>query len=109
MTNPLENNDPLDDLLQEENRYVPDDGFTKRVIASLPHRRRRRLPGFLLLSAAIIGSIAAALWLPWEHLPSVNVSALLALNSDVLLPWLMVSLVAASLAWVVLAAVQWED
>ena len=104
-----ENNDPLDALLQEENRYVPDDGFTNRIIASLPSRRRRRLPGFLLLTAAMIGSIAAAIWLPWEHLPSLSASALFALNSEVLLPWLTVSLVAASLAWAVLAALQWED
>jgi hypothetical protein len=109
MMNPLENNDPLDALLQEENRYVPDDGFTKRVMTSLPGRRRRRLPGFLLLGAALIGSVAAALWLPWEHLPSLKVSALIALNSEVLLPWLTVSLVIASLAWAVLVAVQWED
>lgn len=104
-----ENNDSLDALLQEENRYVPDDGFTKRVVMSLPRRRSPLWPMFLLLGAAIIGSIAAALWLPWSHLPPLSASAFISPDSKVLLPWLTVCLVAASLAWATIAAIQWED
>jgi hypothetical protein len=107
--NPPEHNDRLDALLQEENRYVPDDGFTKRVVASLPRRRSRRWPAYILPGAAIIGSIAAALWVPWSHLPSLNASAFVSPDSKVLLPWLTVCLVAASLAWATIAALQWDD
>ena len=105
---PLDDNDPLDALLQEENRYVPDDGFTKRVIASLPRRRSPQWPRFLLLGAAIIGSVAAALWVPWNALPPLNGGSI-SLNSEVLLPWLTVCLVIASLSWAVIAAIQWDD
>ena len=107
--NRLENNDPLDALLQQENTYIADEGFTKNVMASLPRRHRGRLPRFLLLGAAAIGSVAAALWLPWNDLPPLNVPALFSLNSQVFLPWLTVCLVVASLTWAVIAAVQWED
>ena len=104
-----ENNDPLSALLQEENRYVPDDGFTQRVMASLPRRRSPRWPAFLLLSTAMIGSIAAALWAPWNHLPPLNASAFVSPDSNVLVPWLTLCLVSASLAWATIAAIQWED
>lgn len=107
--NPPENNDPLETLLQENNRYVPDDGFTKRVVGSLPRRRSPRWPGFLLLGAAIVGSVAAALWVPWNTLPPVQASAFVSLDSAVLLPWLTVCLVVTSLAWATIAALQWED
>jgi len=36
-------------------------------------------------------------------------SALLSLNSQVLLPWTLVIAVAASLVWGMVAAVEWED
>ena len=105
--NPPETNDPLDALFQQENTYIADNGFTKRVIASLPHRRSR-WPRFLLLGAAIVGSAAAALWVPWSALPPLNGGSI-SLNSEVLLPWLTVCLVVASLTWAVIAAVQWDD
>jgi hypothetical protein len=107
--NPPENNDPLDSLLQQENAYIVDDGFTKQVMASLPRQSRRQTSGFLLFGAAIIGSIAAALWLPWDALPPLNVAAFYSLNFQVFLPWLTVCLVIASLTWAVIAALQWDD
>ena len=61
------------------------------------------------LGAAAIGSALASRWLPWEKLSPVDLSALLSLNSQVLLPWLLVLSVATSLAWAVTAAMQWED
>lgn len=107
--NPLEKNDRLDEMLQEENTYVPDDGFTKRVVASLPRRRSPRWPKFLLFCAAIIGSVAAAFWIPWESLSPLNGPGSVILNSEVLLPWLTVCLVVAAITWAVIAAFQWED
>ena len=105
-----EENDPLDALLREQNPYVEDNGFTKRVISALPRRRPQfRLRAVLLLGAAVIGSVLAVLWLPFENLPALNWSALLAFNSYVLLPWVLVLSVIASLVLAAVAAVQWED
>jgi Domain of unknown function (DUF5056) len=108
--NPPETNDPLDTLLREQNPYVEDNGFTQRVISALPRRRSRfPLRQIFLLGVTIIGSVLAVLWLPLENLPALNWSALLALNSSVLLPWVLVLSVIASLGWATMAAVQWED
>jgi Domain of unknown function (DUF5056) len=107
--NPPENNDPLDALLREQNQYVADDGFTKRVISSLPRRHSRWSSQFFLLGAAIIGWIAAALWLLKDNLPPINASSLYSLDSQALWPWAIVLCVAASLTWAVVAAIQWED
>jgi hypothetical protein len=107
--NQPEDKDPLDVLLREQPTYIEDDGFTARVLAALPPRRRTWLRPILLLGATAIGSALAVQWLPWENLSPLDVSALLSLNSQVLLPWLLVLSVAASLTWAVIAAVQWED
>jgi hypothetical protein len=110
--NPPENNDPLDALLREQNQYVADAGFTKRVMASLPRRpsqQWRRSPRLFLFGAAIIGWIAAGLWLLKDNLPPISASSLYSLDSQVLWPWAIVLCVAASLTWAVVAAIQWED
>jgi len=108
--NAPEEKDPLDALLREQNTYVDDGGFTARVMAALPQRRRRSwLQPVLLLGAAAIGAALAVRWLPWESLPALDPSALLSLDTKVTIPWLSVLLVAASITWAVLAAVQWDD
>ena len=108
--NAPEEKDPLDTLLREQNAYVDDGGFTARVLAALPQRRRRSwLQPALLLGAAAIGTVLAIRWLPWESLPPLDLSALFSLDSRVTLPWASVLLVAASIAWAVVAAVQWDD
>ncbi|MGD1088281.1 MAG: DUF5056 domain-containing protein [Verrucomicrobiota bacterium] len=108
--NPPETNDPLDALLREQNQYIEDDGFTTRVMATLPRRRDRFwVRQIILLGATIIGSVLAVLWLPWKNLPPLDWSALLSLNSQVLLPWTLLIAVAASLIWGIIAAVQLED
>ena len=101
--------DPMGVLLREQNPYVNDDGFTRRVVAALPRRRCAWLRPTLLLGAAAIGWVLAILWLPWKNLPPLDLSALLSLNSQVLMPWVLVLSVAASLVWAVMAAVEWED
>jgi hypothetical protein len=102
--------DPLDTLLREQNAYVNDEGFTVRVMAALPERRRRSwLQPALLLGAAAIGSALAVRWLPWESLPPLDSSALLSLDPKVTIPWLSVLLVVASITWAAVAAVQWGD
>jgi hypothetical protein len=106
---PSEEKDPLDVLLREQSTYVNDDGFTGRVMARLPRRRRMWLRPALLLGATAIGSALAVWWLPWETLPALDASAVLSLNTQVLWPWMLVFLVAGSLVWAVLSAVQWDD
>ena len=95
--------------LREQDTYVNDDGFTARVVAALPPRRRTWLRPVLLLGSAAVGIVLAIQWLPWSNLPPLDMSALLSLNSQVLLPWVVVLSVTASLVWAVMAAVQWDD
>ena len=107
--NPPEEIDPIDTQLREQETYVNDDGFTVRVVAALPPRRRTWLRPVLLLGSVAVGTVLAIQWLPWANLPPLDISALLSLNSQVLSPWFVVLSVTASLAWALVAAVQWED
>jgi hypothetical protein len=108
--NPPESNDPLDALLREQDKYIEDNGFTARIVAALPRRRRRAwLRPVLLLGTVAIGSVLAVLWLPWRNLPVLDSSALLSLDSQVLMPWLLVLLVMAALVWGAMSALEWED
>jgi hypothetical protein len=106
--NAPEEKDPIDALLREQNAYVEDGGFTARVVKSLPHRRVWLRPA-LLLGATAIGVTLAVLWLPWKNLPVLDLSTLHSLNSQVLLPWVLVIVVVGSLVWSTIAALQWED
>jgi len=108
--NPPETDDSMDALLRGQNQYVEDNDFTARVMAALPRRRDRFwLRQIILLGATIICSVLAVLWLPLKNLPPLDWSALLSLNSQVLLPWTLVIAVATSLIWGIIAAVQLED
>jgi hypothetical protein len=107
--NPPETNDPLDALLREQDKYIEDNGFTARVVAALPRRRRAWLRPVLLLGAVAIGSVLAVCWLPWGNLPALDSSALLSLDSQVLMPWMLVLSVMASLVWGTISALEWED
>jgi hypothetical protein len=102
-------NDPIDELLREQNSYVEDGGFTARVIKILPRRRRMWLRPALLLGTTTVGSALAVLWLPWGNLPALDLSAFLSPNPQVLLPWVLVLAVVGSLIWSAMAALQWED
>ncbi len=57
-----QNADPLDALLREEAEYVADDGFTARVIQSLPPRRRRRPWRVYVLALAFVLGSLITLW-----------------------------------------------
>jgi hypothetical protein len=107
--NPPEEKDPIDTQLHEQDTYINDDGFTARVVAALPPRRRTWLRPVVLLGSATVGTVLAIQWLPWANLPPLDISACLSLNSQVLSPWFVVLSVTASLAWAVVAAVPWED
>ena len=107
--NPPEEKDPVDTQLREQNTYINDDGFTQRVVAALPRRRRPWLRSALLLGSAAIGWVLAVLWLPWKSLPPLDPSVLRSLDPQVLTPWVLVLTVAACLVWAFVAAIQWED
>ena len=107
--NPPETNDPLDAWLREQDKYIEDNGFTARVMAALPRRRRAGLRQGLLLGAVTIGSVLAIGWLPWGNLPALDWSALLSLNAKLLMPWVLVLSVMASLVWGAISALEWED
>ena len=108
--NPPEDNDPLDALLREENPHVSDNGFTARVMASLPSTRSLfRWQQWILIGAAIIGQGLAAWWLPWKDLTPQYLSVLVSHNFQALWPWAVVLCVMGSLLWAVIAAIQWED
>jgi hypothetical protein len=106
---PPETNDPLDAWLREQDKYIEDNGFTVRVVAALPRRRRAWLRPALLLGAVAIGSVLAVSWLPWGDLSVPDWSALLSLDTQVLTPWLLVLTVMASLVWGTISALEWED
>ena len=62
--NAPEPNDPLDALLREADNYVPDNGFTARVVQNLPARHNRRWRRFIVLSVSLLlGAILAA----WQY------------------------------------------
>lgn len=105
--NPPDINDPLEALLREQNPYLEDNGFTARVIASLPPRRRRNwLRPSVLLSATAVGYILAIRWVPWHLL---NSSALHSFNSQALMIYGLLLAISGSLIWGVIAALGWEE
>jgi hypothetical protein len=60
--------DWLENVLRQEPPYINDDGFTARVVATLPKRRNRAwLRGTILVGMAVLGCIIALLVLPGEQ------------------------------------------
>lgn len=105
--NPSDSNDPLEALLREQNHYIEDNGFSARVMAALPQRRRRgSLRSALLLGATAIGYVLAILWVPWNVL---NPAALLSLSGQALLAYGLLVAIFGSLLWGVIAALGWEE
>lgn len=60
---PKSDHDPLDDLLLESNQHISDEGFTRRVLTSLPARQSKRSHRFSILTIAAVLCGAGALWL----------------------------------------------
>jgi|SRR4051812_13725822 hypothetical protein len=106
--NPPESNDPLDALLNEQNTYIEDNGFSRRVLASLPRRHRRPawLREALILGSTSIGCLLAILWLPLNLL---NVSMLGSLDPRALLAYMLMLAIIGSLVWGVVAALGLEE
>lgn len=62
MSNQPESNDPLDALLREPDAYIPDNGFTTRVMTSLPVRQKHSWRRFVVLSAAMLIGAVLVVW-----------------------------------------------
>ncbi len=62
MHNQPENNDPLDALLREPDAYIPDNGFTTRVLTSLPSRQKHSWRRFGVLSTAMLIGAVLVMW-----------------------------------------------
>ena len=60
--------DALDTLLRESEAHIPDDGFTTRVLASLPSRRRPDALRLALFAAAWVAGVVVLLL----HAPPVG-------------------------------------
>jgi hypothetical protein len=98
-----ENNtpDPLDALLSEQANYVPDDGFTARVLAALPrHRSLAWLRPAILGLAMLISSGIAIVFVP-EPVETLcaAVGGLRHLNFDSALPLLPILAALGPIFW----------
>ena len=107
---PPETNDPLDALLKENDHCVDDNGFTARVMATLPRRRGLSVRQYLLLGAGLAGCIAM-IWLAPSlgDIVSVSPAGNYSLNSQWWLILLPTTAALASAFWGLFSAVQSED
>ncbi len=108
--NPPETNDPLDALLKESDAYVDDNGFTTRVMMTLPRRRGFSARQIVLLGATLAG-LVAMIWL----MPSLGDIVSVGPNGNYRLNgqwwWIIVPVLAALAAvyWGLFSAVQSDD
>ena len=106
-----ENADPLDALLRDADEYLPDNGFTARVVQNLPVRKNRRWRRSAVLAAALLIGVGLTAW----QSPAIFAVFSGSLNLPSLLHWQtfvgFVPLLAAlgSLVWVLFAVANEED
>ena len=107
---PSDANDPLDAILKENHPHADDNGFTQRVIASLPPRRRSWLRPAILIGTALIGFGVVAWWLPsLLSIFNTDATGTVNLNTQAFLVLGALLLAMGSLVWGLFAAVEWED
>ncbi|HUK82668.1 MAG TPA: hypothetical protein VLZ12_08575 [Verrucomicrobiae bacterium] len=74
--------DWLEDALRQDPLYINDDGFTARVVATLPRRRKRVwLRGTILVGMAALGWVIALFVLPGEQFVSESMLKLVTARS----------------------------
>ena len=104
-------NDPLDALLREADEYMPDKGFTARVLHNLPARRSRSWSRLAVLSAALLICVGLVAW----QAPLLFAAFCGVMKHPSLLNWqtilAIVPLVVAltSLGWILVAVATSED
>lgn len=110
MTENPQDKDWLDEMLAEEPEYIHDDGFTSRVIASLPQKSthnvrtlatRRIILGLSVLFAVVAGLIS----LPPEQ--EIGRWARIATNSAIASPMLAIAIIFAAGLTVISASLFW--
>jgi hypothetical protein len=106
--NAPETNDPIEKLLREQDDYVADDGFSKKVLAGLP-QRRGWLPRMVLLAVVAFGAVLAAYWLPWKSLPPLDYTKVLSLDPQVWSAWLPCAAVVVALVSGLFGALRRQD
>ncbi len=104
-------NDPLDDRLRGTDEYISDNGFTARVVASLPAGRRHSWRRFTMLCVA---ALACAILVSWQ-LPAA-IATLTAMAKEwsafkwpMLLAFVPLLTLLATLGWMVFALVNDEE
>ncbi len=112
MPQPENQPDPLDVLLREEEHYIEDAGFTARVMASLPPRRKSWLRPVILSSATLLGVVVLMCCVPMLqgifHFEP-NGGLVLNFNQSSILMLAGMLAGATALAWGVFAMLRWED
>src|SRR3974377_1521082 len=97
--------DPLHALLREADEYIPDDGFTARVLRNLPARHSRSWHRLLVLSAALLICVGLAAW--QSRLLVAALCGLVRqpsiLNWQTILALVPLGVVLTSLVWVLVA------
>ena len=74
--------DWLEDALRQESAYIDDAGFTARVMATMPKRRKRSwLRGAILAGAAALGCVIALWVLPGTQFVTDSIVTLLTARS----------------------------
>ena len=86
--------DWLEDVLRRDPPYLDDDGFTARVVATLPKRRKRAwLRGAILVGTAALGCAIALFVLPGTQFVTDSIVKLMtarALSPALLAPAVLV-------------------
>ena len=110
---PPETNDPLDTLLHENEPYIDDNGFSARVMASLPPRRRSWLRPVVLFSATLLSlAVLVVWWLPSlkdELAAGVSGEIVINLNAQSLMTLGVLLASMAAIGWGFFAVVRSED
>jgi uncharacterized membrane protein YcjF (UPF0283 family) len=111
LPNESENNDPLDALLREPDAYIPDNGFTTRVLTSLPARQKYSWRRFVVLSTAML---IGAVLVMWQLPAAIAIFNTLpkqwsAFQWQMLIAFIPLLAALASLGWVVFAVTNEED
>jgi uncharacterized membrane protein YcjF (UPF0283 family) len=104
-------NDPLDTLLREADEYMPDGGFTARVLHNLPARRSRSWSRLVVLSAALLICIGLVAWqapLLFAAFCGV-VKQPSMLNGQTILALVPLAVALTSLVWILVAVATSED
>jgi len=101
--------DPIDKLLREQDTYLADDGFTRRVMAGVTVRKRFFGPRIILFVAIVVGILMAVFWMPWSNLPPLDYTQIFSDNSKVLSAWLPVFAVGVVLGSAILALFRREN